>query len=379
MTMMDKSQIGLALSGGGVRAMAFHCGVLRWFAEQDQLEQVTHISSVSGGSLFAGLVFTINHLRWPTSQEYLTSVAYIIRIVLTETDLQSTGFKRLLLPQNWKFLLSRANVLAQTIKSLWGVTANLTDLPSSPAWSVNGTTAETGKRFRFKRTECGDYETGYAEAGDFSISDAMAVSAAFPVGIGPFVVKTSDLIWKKRKSWGSAPETAQRIIPQSNRLHIYDGGVYDNLGLEPLFDVGKCIFKSGVNHVVISDAGSPLKRSQPGSVLNPFRIKRITDIALDQTRALRIRPFVNFLQRNPSAGAYLQIGASPVARIQKYHDQNEEAASLLLKDKWLEVDSVDIAASYPTNLKRLTSDAFQLLEQHGYETAKWNALLFASS
>jgi NTE family protein len=46
-------QIGLALSGGGIRAAVFHLGVLRRLAEQEFLENVSQISTVSGGSLRA--------------------------------------------------------------------------------------------------------------------------------------------------------------------------------------------------------------------------------------------------------------------------------------------------------------------------------------
>ncbi len=49
--------IALALSGGGIRAMVFHLGVLRYVAEQERLEDIQCISSVSGGSLVTGLIF----------------------------------------------------------------------------------------------------------------------------------------------------------------------------------------------------------------------------------------------------------------------------------------------------------------------------------
>ena len=69
----------------------------------------------------------------------------------------------------------------------------LADLPEVPVWSINGTTAETGRRFRFKRTAVGDYELGYAEAAKFKVADTMAISAAFPGLIGPFVIQNSRL------------------------------------------------------------------------------------------------------------------------------------------------------------------------------------------
>ena len=45
--------IGLALSGGGSRAMAFHLGCLRALHDRGVLGKVQVISSVSGGSVIA--------------------------------------------------------------------------------------------------------------------------------------------------------------------------------------------------------------------------------------------------------------------------------------------------------------------------------------
>jgi predicted acylesterase/phospholipase RssA len=46
-------KIGLALSGGGFRASLYHLGLLRFLRDSDILSQVTHITSVSGGSIIA--------------------------------------------------------------------------------------------------------------------------------------------------------------------------------------------------------------------------------------------------------------------------------------------------------------------------------------
>ena len=53
-------KIGLALSGGGFRATVFHLGVLARLAEDKRLEDVTALSTVSGGSLCIGLVYALN-------------------------------------------------------------------------------------------------------------------------------------------------------------------------------------------------------------------------------------------------------------------------------------------------------------------------------
>ena len=45
--------IGLALSGGGFRATLFHLGVIQQLYDAGLLKRVTHICSVSGGSILA--------------------------------------------------------------------------------------------------------------------------------------------------------------------------------------------------------------------------------------------------------------------------------------------------------------------------------------
>lgn len=372
----DETRIGLALSGGGVRAAAFHAGVLRYLAEQHQLEKIIHVSSVSGGSLFMGLVLSAAQYNWPSSSGYLSAVLPRVRELLTTKSLQHGAMHRLLFnPLNWQFLLSRANVVAQTIRSLWGIDAPLGRIAARPIWSINGTTAETGRRFRFKARRMGDYELGYADAATFSLASAMAVSAAFPGGIGPLAINAHDFQWFKRPHWDAPEEEEHHLLPFA-QLHLYDGGLYDNLGIEPLFDVGTQLLKNAepgqINYIVVSDAGAALRRAPLPHIFNPFRFKRIADIALDQTRALRVRAFVNFLKRHPADGAYLQLGASPVETIKRFVRGRENVAERLLDLDWLQVSAVETAARYPTTLRRMSASDFDLLARHGWETARWN-------
>lgn len=371
--------IGLALSGGGVRAIAYHAGVMRWFAENGLLDSIEHISSVSGGSLFTGLVFRMSDYKWPTASHYLESVLPEIRKILTKESLQADAFYSLLLiPSNWRFLLSRANVVAISIERLWGVTATLEQLPKRPVWSINGTTAENGRRFRFKRGIIGDYEIGYADASQFKLAAAMAVSAAFPGGIGPLAIKAKKYQWRKREGWDiTLPE--EQITPQFKTLHIYDGGVYDNLGLEPLFDTGKQVVKKDssvlVDFLVVSDAGAPYSRSPIPGPLHPERLKRVADIAFDQSRALRLRSLFNYFNNNAGAGTYLQIGSNPIDSILQHEKWDFASSDYLNSYSWLSIDDISAAATYKTTLSQMNEEDFDLIERHGYETAMWNELL----
>ena len=72
--MYNNIKIGIALSGGGIRAAVFHIGVLRYLAENELLDKITYISSVSGGSLLTGLIYKFSDWKWPSNNEYIQEV-----------------------------------------------------------------------------------------------------------------------------------------------------------------------------------------------------------------------------------------------------------------------------------------------------------------
>jgi hypothetical protein len=87
-------KIALALSGGGFRATVFHLGVIARLAEEDRLEEVTFLSTVSGGSLCVGLVLGLNGLVWPKSADYIQKVLPEARLLLTTVDVQAALIRR---------------------------------------------------------------------------------------------------------------------------------------------------------------------------------------------------------------------------------------------------------------------------------------------
>jgi predicted acylesterase/phospholipase RssA len=56
-------RLGLALSGGGLRATLFHLGVVRFLRDAGLLGDVTHLVSVSGGSIL-GAHLALNWERY---------------------------------------------------------------------------------------------------------------------------------------------------------------------------------------------------------------------------------------------------------------------------------------------------------------------------
>ena len=328
--------------------MCFHLGVLRFLAECGQLERVDRVSTVSGGSLLLGLMLREADLRWPSSTELLEAVYPRLREKLCARSLQWGALRELARPWNWRFILSRSNLLALALQREWSVSARLADLPAHPEWSINGTTAETGKRFRFKRDSLGDWVIGYAAPGNFPLAAALAVSAAFPGGFGPLTFDATRFAWKRRP-WGVPLESARPIDPDFKRLHLYDGGVYDNLGLEPFFDSGTGTTKRTGDAILVSDAGAPFAPGFGTAALNPWRLKRVADIMSEQSRALRVRAFTAFVQRDAAHGAYLYIGLPAPA------GGSVQAATL--------------AARHPTTLVRPTKAQFDAIVQHGYQLA----------
>ena len=76
--------IGLAVSGGGYRAMLFHLGAFLRLYELGLLRQLDRISSVSGGSITAAKVA----LEWPklnTRDDYFEHVVAPIRRLASRT------------------------------------------------------------------------------------------------------------------------------------------------------------------------------------------------------------------------------------------------------------------------------------------------------
>jgi NTE family protein len=151
-------RIGLALSGGGIRAAVFHLGVLRRLASDNLLENVSAVSTVSGGSLITAAIFSRSGMKWPSSAEYLRSTYPDLRRRITSGDLFSLkafGWAGLT-EFNLSLVRSRANVLAKMLDRVWGVSGRLADLPDAPQWLINTTCIDTGKNWRFSKREMGD-------------------------------------------------------------------------------------------------------------------------------------------------------------------------------------------------------------------------------
>lgn len=344
-------KIGIALSGGGFRASVFHIGVFKTLAENGYMNKIKYISTVSGGSFTVALIFKLNNNQWPSDEEYLHKILPKLEQYFTKLGLGRKAICRLLLPKHWLNLFSRANIIAYSLKKDWGLSNNLSDLPTSPVWEINATTNETGKNWRFSKVKMGDWQFGFIMNPEYHIADAVASSAAFPGFIGRFAFKSSfyknwhDFDWDSK----TFNKKTKPIIFQ--KLHLSDGGLYNNLGEEALIEkLGETLIKD-INFLVVSDATQTLKTEQSKSIFNPLgRTLRLIDIAMDQIKLLRVRTLHNFFEKNPKSGLYLQLG--------QYHK--------LMEDKF----DLKKIKNIKTSLFSLSTEEYNELLKYGAEITK---------
>ena len=351
-------KIAIALSGGGVRAVAFHCGVLRRLALDELLERTTFVSTVSGGSLLTGLILCQNGHRWPTSGEFLETVLPKVSECLTAATLQWSYVWRVF-ARPWRLAHGRAWVLARQLETQWGIAGSLQDLPSLPRWIINATCYQTGKNWRFSQPRMGDYLSHYVLAPDIPIADAIAASAAVPGLIGPLVIRSERYHWHRYEGGQLVPTSTP-----ATRYELWDGGVYDNLGLEPLFKPSGG-FRDGFDLLLVSDASAPLELNPrtPNRILRPaHRVLRLVDIASDQVRGLRSRAVVAEFARDVATGVYFRIGTTA----EKIYTAVGWAAA---PGNHLAAGDVSRAATFPTTLRRLTQPEFNRIHRHGFEVA----------
>ena len=83
---MSENRLGLALSGGGFRASLFHLGVLRRLAELGLLPHVTHISTVSGGSVVAAHYYLHFKKKYEAKEGFLEDPDYVEIVKAVEAE-----------------------------------------------------------------------------------------------------------------------------------------------------------------------------------------------------------------------------------------------------------------------------------------------------
>ena len=248
------SDIGLALSGGGSRAMAFHLGCLRALHGEGLLEQVSTISAVSGGSVLGALycqtpgdfaafetktrqLLKRGFLRpalWQAaaSLEGLKALANFAAVgtdrLLAFVACRVLGILRLRKRVGISWLsqspirrgASRTTILRKVLSEVFAY-QTLPKLRSDrPKLIVVACELQTKSAFYFASDLVGSWQFGSAASDGIEIAHAVSASAAYPAALPPL----DDVLTFTKNG-----------LTERHRVILTDGGVYDNLALAPLW------------------------------------------------------------------------------------------------------------------------------------------------
>lgn len=253
--------IGLALSGGGSRAIAFHRGCMRALHDTGILDRVSVISAVSGGSVIAGM--------YAYSNDTFDAFDHRVTRVLS-TGLHRTILRQLFVPRQMLRVLgtqivsrpaaglakmigrepplrrwaSRSDALERALVRVLFHGARLGNV-ARPGVDVifNACELRTGTAFRFGNRCSGSWRTGMIKGNDITVAHAVACSAAYPMFMPAF---DREYVFEK-----DGQTTTRRVV-------ITDGGVYDNLGvtcLEPGRDSEFSLYTYSPDYIICCSAG----------------------------------------------------------------------------------------------------------------------------
>jgi NTE family protein len=264
-------RIGLALSGGGYRATAFHLGTLKKLNDLGILEHVTVISTISGGSITGAYYCTHPgpfNLFYHDLYEALQKKNVIRNLIFSWTGLRLILFGLILLGSFYFLFTSRAWIFAviwivsfffllkfqfqilpfsKRIEKIYDCFfyegKKLGELPVTPQLVIGATNLQTAKPFVFARERMGDSTYQFMDdpiefdPTHFPVARAVMASSCVPFAFTPVVIA---------KEFFKDQNEADKIHPV-----LVDGGVYDNQGIHKVMQKGDY----ACDYVVTSDAG----------------------------------------------------------------------------------------------------------------------------
>jgi NTE family protein len=282
--------IALCLSGGGFRAMLFHLGSLWRLNELGYLGRLDRVSSVSGGSITAGV---LAH-GWSQLNFDPAGVAAGFGDAVTE-PLRRLAGKTVDIPAILLGALLPGMIgdrLAGSYsRHLFG-SATLQDLPDRPRFIFNSTNLQSGVLWRFSKPYMADYRVGTIEHPTERLALAVAASSAFPPVLSPVKPKLDLAAYKAGTGALEDPKFRSRPV-------LTDGGVYDNLGLETAW--------KRYRTVLVSDGGGQYQ-PQAGVRANwLLQTRRVLGTIDSQVRSLRKRQVIGGFKAGLRSGAYWSI------------------------------------------------------------------------
>jgi len=247
----DDILFALAFSGGGTRAAAFAYGVLEELRDtklpgdgsRSLLKEVDVISSVSGGSVTAAAYGL-----------YGERVFDVLEPAFLKRNVQGSLVMQTLNPLHWPALWSstygRSELMADFYdRALFhGATFDALRTNGGPFLVINGTDITTGTRFDFTQHS---FDLICSDVSKYPLASAVAASSAVPGALTPITLKNfaggcgcpaPDWIGAAMgRDVGRSSRRARVLSSYLNAasrpyIHLVDGGVSDNIGLQPMVD-----------------------------------------------------------------------------------------------------------------------------------------------
>lgn len=302
------------------------------------------ISSVSGGSILAAVLLNEVH-PWPKPGEAIEDAQWQ-RFVggvreLTRKNIRTLWFFKRLWPFNW----FDSTVAVRTLASRYAheVTDRpLTALPMRPRFIFSATDMSFGVNWIHERARIGSYQAGYATPppSEWTLSRAVAASSCFPPVFDPLPIDLTP----EQLTDGMAQDYPGRD-EMINRLRLSDGGVYDNMGLEPVWK----------DHavVMVSDGGATLDFAPDKGF--PRRLGRYLGVQSNQAGSVRKRWLLANFEQDEMRGAYWGIGSAR-SRYGCEGGYRKELADQVISEVRTDLDYFSHAEQ-------------ALLENHGYDLA----------
>ncbi|MBP3954079.1 patatin-like phospholipase family protein [Gemmata sp. G18] len=279
---------GLTLSGGGFRATLFHLGVVRFLYEEGLLANVTHVCSVSGGSVLAAHL-VLNWERYTGTPEQFDAAAGEL-VAFVRADVRG----RVIRPWVVSFLAVaprfrgarwwRTALLQREYDRLYrGATLGAVAAPGRPEVQLLATSFTTGHLVAFGSNR-GNVELRFGQEPGAGPDDRQAVPVPVPVAavpVGLAVAASSAFpplfppVRVDHATFGVAPD----CFPRPH--YLTDGGVYDNLGTRRMLQLFPP--NERLDLLVVSDAQRALAAEYGNDYsLITGRTSRCVDLMMDR-------------------------------------------------------------------------------------------------
>jgi NTE family protein len=311
----DRRGTALCLSGGGFRAALFHLGALRRLYELDALGEVDTITSVSGGSVVAA------HLaqQWTTLQAHSVDITHWERrIAAPFRAFASRNLSGWPVLTGWLRGQNRGVLaMAQRIRDRGMSTLTLDQLPTRPVFKFCASDLISAKNYVYERPGTGDTNA----APSIRVALAASVSACYPMFFRPYVAGR----------------------PQ--QIALVDGGVYDDRGIEPVWNTHKVL--------LVSDGGDVLRTERGGSLLWPAL--RSAAVIWDRYQVMQKRWLITNFETGRMEGTFWGINSSSA------HYDNH-----CVQPGYSEALARDTIATIRTNFDAFSDVEAAVLENHGY-------------